>query len=165
MRSYCELPRMDGDTKSSILGAAASDEVSGKRLHSDIRESGQPFSHCEVKPLTLWQRICEHHSVAHIVDFAPGSAALAIAAADAMVYEGVAANDVHREWLDSTLDRCAMYMAGQKKWFAQGLGGDQDFIEKVQKYFAGTMMEARRLLEPPAHDVLDDYESSDGSQA
>ena len=115
--------------------------------------------------LTLWQRICEHHCVAHIMGSALGSAALAVAAAGAMMYEGVAANDVHREWLDLTFDRCVMYMAGQKKEFAQGLGGDEDFIEKVQKYFAGTMMEARRLSEPPAQDVLDDCESSEGSQA
>ena len=122
MRRFCELPRMDSDTKSAILGAAASGEVSGKRLQKDIDDIRHPYSHCEVKPLTLWQRICEHHSVARIVDFAPGSAALAIAAAGAMVYEGVAANDVHREWLDSTLDRCVMYLAGQKTEFAQGLG-------------------------------------------
>ena len=42
------------------------------------------------------------------VDFSLGSVALAIAAVGAMEYEGFAANDVHREWLDSTLDPCVM---------------------------------------------------------
>ena len=73
----------------------------------------------------------------------------------------IAANEMHREWLDSTLDRCVMYLAGQDKEFAKGLGGDDEFSEKVQKYFAGTMMEARRLLEPAQDDVGD--WSSDGS--
>ena len=115
-----------------------------------------------MKPLNLWQRIFEHHHVTHIVDFAAGSAALAIAAAGSLEYEGVAANDVHCEWLDSTLDRCVMYLAGKDKEFAKILGGDDGFMEKVGLYFGGTMMEARRLLEPVV-DGSDDDEASDDS--
>ena len=84
----------------------------------------------------------------HIVDFSPGSAALAVAASGAMQYEGVAANEEHQKWLDSILDRCVMYMVGKDKDVATKLGGDAEFITKVEKYFAGTMMEARRFLEP-----------------
>ena len=73
---------------------------------------------------------------------------MGIAASGAMEYEGVAANEVRREWLDSTLGRCAMHLAGQDKNFARELGGDDAFVEKVGMYFAGAMMEARRLLEP-----------------
>ena len=42
----------------------------------------------------MWHRICvaKHHGVTHIVDFSLGSAGLAIAAAGAMEYKGVAAN-------------------------------------------------------------------------
>ena len=86
----------------------------------------------------------------HVVDFATGSAALAIAVVGACQYERVAANDVHCEWLNSTLDRCVMYMAGKDKQFAKGLGGDSDCMEKVGQYLGGTMMEARRMLEPLA---------------
>ena len=101
----------------------------------------------------------------HIVDFSAGSGALAIAAACAMDYEGVAANNVHREWLDSTLDRCVLYMAGKDKDFAKKLGGDDVFMDKVGKYFAGTMAEARRMLEPvPGDGAQSDDESSEGSQ-
>ena len=82
-------------------------------------EKGHPYSHCEVKPLTLWQRICEHHGVTHIVDFSPGSAGLAIAAAGAMEYEGVATNEVHCNWLDSTLDLVVKYLASKDKVFAK----------------------------------------------
>ena len=161
---------MDAETKASILGIQATGVARGKRAQKYIDERGHPFSHCEVKPLNLWQRICEHHQVTHIVDFSAGSGALAIAAAGAMEYEGVAANELHRGWLDSTLDRCVMYMAGQQKEIAKKLGGDDEFMEKVEKYFAGTMMEARRLLEPvqvdaeqDGEDVEDDEESSEGS--
>ena len=96
-----------------------------------------------------------------MVDFSLGSVALAIAAAGALVYEGVAANDVHREWLDSTLDRCVMYLACQQRDFAHMLGAGADFPDKVQKYFGGTLMDARRLLEPGGDVGEGDYESSD----
>eukprot|EP00959_Pyramimonas_sp_CCMP1952_P235736 4926292-Pyramimonas_sp.AAC.1 len=84
MRQYCELPRMTYETKASILGNAAAGAVKGKRAQKDIESKGHPFSHLEVKPLHLWQRLCEHHHITHIVDFSAGSAALAIAAAGAM---------------------------------------------------------------------------------
>ena len=156
------------DTKACIVGATAA-AVLGKRVQKDIDQKGQPFSHSEVKPLNLWQRICEHHRVTHIVDFSPGSAALAIAAAGAMEYEGLAANEVHRDWLDATLDRCVLYLAGQDKGFAKQLGGDDEFMEKVGKYFAGTMMEARRMLGPEDaskdEDGEDDADADDGESS
>ena len=86
------------------------------------RRQGHPFSQCEVKPLNLWQRICEHHGVTHIVDFSPGSAGLAIAAAGAMEYEGVATNEMHCSWLDSTLDLVVKYLASKDKAFVNKLG-------------------------------------------
>ncbi|CAK0838010.1 unnamed protein product, partial [Prorocentrum cordatum] len=164
MRHYRELPRMTHDTKASILGNAAAGPVRGRRAQKDIEANGHPFSHLEVKPLSFWQRICEHHHITHIVDFTAGSGALAIAASGAMEYEGVAVNEVHREWLDATLDRCALHMAGHDKNFAQKLGGDDGFAEKVEKYFAGTMMEVRRLLEPIADEVDGDGGSSDSAE-
>ena len=95
MRRFCELPRMDRDPNASILGVGASGAMSGKRLGKDLDARGHPFSHSEVKPLNLWQRICEHHGVTHIVDFAAGSAAFAIAASGELEYDGIAANDMH----------------------------------------------------------------------
>ena len=164
MRTYGELPRMDYDTKVSILGSGASGAVARPRVQKDIEDKGHPFSHCETKPLNLWQRICEHHDVTHIVDFCPGSGALAIAASGTIEYEGIACNDVHRQWLDATLDRCVMYLAGQNKDLARRLGGDDDFIAKVEKYLGGTMMEARRMLEPGAVDENTDFEESEDDE-
>ena len=162
MRRLNELPRMGADSKSSILGFAAAGAVAGKRMSQNIEEKGHPFSQCEVKPLNLWQRICEHHGVTHIVDFSPGSAGLAIAAAGAMEYEGVATNEIHCSWLDSTLDLVVKYLASKDKVFAQKLGGDDDFAEKVAQYFSGTLLEARRYLEPvEAPEDEDDGESSE----
>ena len=166
VRRYCELPRMGHDVKSTILGVEACNTIRRKGVQKDIDEHGHPFSQCEVKPLSLWQQICEHHQVTHIVDFAAGSGALAIAATGAMEYEGVVANDVHLEWLDSTLDLCVMYMTGNNKELAEKLGGgDAAFADKVVKYFGGTLMEARRLLEPPpaSADAEDGDEVSDAS--
>jgi hypothetical protein len=162
VRRFSELPRMDQATKSSILGVAAAGAVKSKRAQQNVEVQGHPFSYCEVKPLNLWQRICEHHRVTHIVDFSAGSGTLALAASGTMEYEGIAGNAVHSEWLDSTLDRCSLYLAGKNKEFAKKLGGDDDFLDKVEKYLSGTMMEARRLLEPGEdHEGKSDDESSE----
>ena len=100
----------------------------------------------------------------HIVDFSPGSGGLAIAAAGAVEYEGVAANQEHCSWLDSNLDLVVKYLASTDKEFAKKLGANDEFGEKVVQYFAGTLMEARRYLEPEVHsdeDNEDDGESSE----
>ena len=158
MRRFSELPRMNYDTKASILGAAVCGSVEGGAnkgrlpgLQGDVDSKGHPFSYNEVKPISMWQTIMEHHKVTHIVDFTPGSGALAVAAASgAMEYEGVAANNEHRDWLDSIVDRCVMYKAGHESGFAELLGGDADFVEKASTYFGKNMLEAKRLLMPVA---------------
>ena len=149
-RRFCELPRMDVATKSAILGVAAAGAVKQKAVQRDCDERGPPFSHLEVKPLNLLQRLFEHFGVTHVVDFAAGSAAMAIAAAGAQDYEGIAANGEHRDWLDATLDKCVMYMAGKDAQFSKSLGVvDEDVTAEIAKYFGGALMEARRIMEPP----------------
>ena len=44
MRRLNELPRMDADSKSSILGATAAGAVAGKRMCENIEEKGDHFS-------------------------------------------------------------------------------------------------------------------------
>ena len=165
MRRLNELPRMEYDCKAEILGAAAASGVRGKRINQNIQEKGHPFSHCEVKPLNLWQRICAHQGVTHIVDFSPESAGLAIAAAGAMEYEGAASNEIHCRWLDSTLDLVVKYIASKDKVFANKLGGDDDFAGKVTQYFSGTLLEARRYLEPEVQSDEDDDENEDDGES
>ena len=154
MRRFSELPRMSHDTKASILGAPACGSLDTRRLgrlQADIDAKGHPFSHAEVKPITFWQDIVEHLGVTHIVDLTPGSGALAVAASGAAQYEGIAANDAHRDWLDNIVDRCVMYKAGHEQGYAKDtLGGDPEFVANASRYFGGTMMDARRWLMPGA---------------
>jgi hypothetical protein len=107
----------------------------------------------------LWQRIIEHDTISHIVDFAARSAGWAIAASGAVEYEGIAANDVHPEWLDPTLAKVPTYLPGKDQGNANELGGDAEFLDKVKKYFSGTMMEARRIMEPA--EAAGEYDGSD----
>ena len=174
MRSFAELPRMDYDTKSGILGPNACASVRDRlgRLQKDIEEKGQPFSYAEVKPFSFWQEVMDHLGVTHIVDISPGSGALGVAVAGAIRYEGVAANDAHRNWLDVTVDRCVMYKAGHTEGFAEQLGGDDAFQKQAEKYFGGTMAEARRLMMPEpalgddgAGDQGDDGAGDDGDSS
>ena len=82
-----------------------------------------------------------------------------------MHYEGIAANDAHRDWLDATLDRVVLYMAGKDPALAQRLGGQGDFLETVSKYCAGIMVETRRLLEPdPCQDLENEAGLSDSDE-
>jgi len=155
---------MDYDTKSTILGVTASGVNPRKRMQKDTEKNGHPFSHFEVKPIGLWQRLSEHFGITHIVDFTPGSAALAIAASGAVEYDGIAVNDAHRDWLDSICDRCVMYMAVRDREFSKGLYDEPDFVDKVEKYFGGTMMEARKLMEPVDDDDKDDSDSGSGGE-
>ena len=101
----------------------------------------------------------------HIVDFSPGSAGLAIAAAGAMEYEGVATNEMHCSWLDSTLDLVVKYLASTDKEFAKKLGADDEFVEKVMQYFARTFTEAKRYLEPEEQIDEDDDENKDDGES
>ena len=156
---------MSYDTKAGILGAASCAPLRRKRLQKDIDDKGHPFSYHEVKPISFWLNIMEHHKVTHIVDFTPGSGALAVAASGAMEYEGIAGNDAHRDWLDSIVDRCVMYKAGHDEGYAEQLGSDEGFVEKASKYFSGTMMEARRLLEPVAEDGDEEEEEDEVAES
>ena len=163
MRRYSELPRMSVDIKAAVLGlvgdGASGAAVGGKRMKNDIEMQGHPFSHFETKPIGLWQRIFEHFGVTHVVDFSPGSGAQGIGASGAVEYDGVALNGTHCDWLNSTCDRCVVYMAGKDKTYTAKLNPDVEFIEKVASCFSGTLVEAARLLEP--NEAIVDEESSD----
>ena len=51
------------------------------------------------------------------------------------------------------------WTAARDKAFLETLGSDLAFIETIHKYFAGTMMEARRYFEP----LADDDDERDGA--
>ena len=86
---------------------------------------------------------------------------MAISTSGVIEYEGLAANDVHREWLDSTVDRCVVYLAGKDKDYAKRLGVQDTSLEKLGTFFSGTMMEARRMLEPVQDEEVSEESDDD----
>ena len=86
-------------------------------------------------------------------------------AAGAMEYEGVATNEIHCSWLDPTVALVVKYLASTDKEFAKKLGADDEFVEKVAQYFAGTFTEARRYLEPEVQSDEDDDENEDDGES
>ena len=48
--------------------------------------------------------------------------------------------------------------------FANKLGGDDEFVEKVAQYFAGTLLEARRYLEPEIKETPEDEDDVESSE-
>ena len=122
--------------------------------------------------MQLWQHLLDHLGITHIVDFTPGSGALAIAASGAGIkYEGIAGNTEHKDWLDQILDRAAFYLCDTKEGRA-GLGAnaifgnEADIGDKMKHFFHPILMEAKRFMEPRDKDdddeeAMDDGEGSD----
>ena len=81
-----------------------------------------------------------------------------------MEYEGVASNDIHCSWLYSTLDLVVKYLASKDKVLVNKIGGDDDFAEKVAEYFGGTLLEARRYLEPEVKETPEDEDDGESSE-
>ena len=151
IRRLCELPRMAYAVKQSILGPDAAGSLRGmKRVQKDIDLREHPFSLSEVKPLALWQNLLEHLGITHIVDFTPGSGGLAIVAAGAAKYDGLAAGAKHKEWLDTVVDQCIAYKVARDKTYGEVVLGDRfkSFSALPANYFSGTILQARRMLEP-----------------
>ena len=157
MRRYSELPRMDYDTKASIMGAAASALPKSERVVQNIEKRGHPFSWFEVKPVTLEQRFFEHLGVTHIVDFTP-SVSRAIAAAGAIEYEGLCCKQEHADWCDATVDKILEYIAGKDPAFTRQLGAEEEFADRCLHFFSNTMLDARRWVDPTAEDLKSDAE-------
>ena len=86
------------------------------------------------------------------------------AAVGAMGYEGVGTNEIHCRWLDSTLDLVVKYLTSKGEAFAKKLGGDDEFADKVVQYFGGTLLEARRYLEPEVKNTFEDEEDGESSE-
>ena len=160
MRRFRQLPRMQEGTKMSILGGTATGVIDGKRLQRDIVDNGHPYSWAETKPVSLLQRLCQHLQLTHIVDFTPGSAALAAAVAGEMQYEGIASVEEHQQWLDNTMDRCFLYLVAKHPQLVTELGGDTDLQEKVARFFNAQTMPDSRYIEPPNDDEILDYTDS-----
>ena len=57
--------------------------------------------------------------------------------------------------------RCIMYFVGRVEKFCESLGGDAEFVEKVKKFFAGSMQEAQRYLEPLEEETAGSDSSDD----
>ena len=58
-----------------------------------------------------------------------------------------------------------MYLAGKDKQLAKRLGCDDEILTKVGKYFgSGTMMDARRLVEPTIDDEEEESSSDDDDE-
>ena len=77
-----------------------------------------------------------------------------------MQYEGIAVNEEQQKWLDSILDRCIMYLVGKDEKYVESLGGDAEFAARVKKFFAGSMQEVQRYLQP-LHDEKEEEEGDD----
>ena len=114
----------------------------------------------------------EHLGATHIVDFTPGSGALAIAAIGAGIkYEGIAGNEAHKKWLDQILDRAVFYLCDTKEGRASLgadtiLGNDAEIGDKMKHFFHPILMEAKRFMEPndtdgDGEEAKDDGEGSD----
>ncbi len=80
-----------------------------------------------------------------------------------MQYEGIGATGAHTAWLDRIMDKVIMYLCAEGK-LDSALAIDVDIAEKVKCCFAGTVLEASRLMKSTAgaeEGFAEDWDESD----
>ena len=88
-----------------IVGAAPS-PVAGL---FNVAERGHPFSWKEQKPINWYGRLLSDISAGYVIDFTPGSGALARACLETGIqYVGICRKTEHASWLVNVLNRAAV---------------------------------------------------------
>jgi len=96
----------------------------------------------------LWHQLIQDiPHLTHILDFTPGSAALAIASAQADIkYEGICTNKLHKDWLDNFLDK-SMFAVVAKGVAGKNEATNKDAITKLQHFFSFQVANGMRYLD------------------
>jgi len=110
-------------------------------------QRGVAFQWHETKSVKLWMQFFKDiPGLTHILDFGVGTAAAGIGAWRCGInYEGVCANQVHKDWLDNLMDSC-MFAVVAEGVGTKAVGNDDQFQAKVQHLFGPQVAEGMRML-------------------
>ena len=104
-RSRFSLPLMAADERDIIVG----DSPSPAAGMFDVSERGHPFAWQEKKPIAWYARFLDDISAGLVLDFTPGSGALARACLEeGTQYIGITKKPEHASWLTNVLNRASV---------------------------------------------------------
>ena len=113
--SVTSLPRISTDEKTTIFPPGGADESPRAACPSKWDFGGVPLFWRESKKTELWEAVLNMFNIKVIVDFTPGSGALACAAMSrGLKYTGFVENAKHLAWLQNILDTAALRLIAKK---------------------------------------------------
>ena len=131
--SVTTLPRISAVEKATMFGTSdAADPTTRAACPSKWDFGGVPLFWRESKTSELWKAILDLFNIKTIVDFTPGSGALAVAAMSrGLKYTGFVEDSKHLAWLQNILDTAALRYIAKKGEFLYM----EDLAELVTQHY------------------------------
>ena len=123
----------------------------------DVEARGHPFSWTERKPIIWYEVFLAEVRAALVVDYSPGSGALARACLNQGIqYVGICRTDKHCQWLTRILNKAALECISRKRSPLY----HQDLASSIQAHFKDEIDELRHLDAEGDEEVHDDEDDS-----
>ena len=156
VRTMASLPTMTGaDRQAMTLKSACPSPAAGI---FDVAARGHPFSWTERKPLGWYEVFLAELRAALVVDFSPGSGAMARACLNRGIqYVGISRSEQHCSWLTNILNKAAVECISR----SGSLLCQQDLASCINAHF----MEVIQELHQQDAAVADDVDGDDSSES
>ena len=116
--SVTALPRISAVEKATVFGRSSAGNPTRAACPSKWDFGGVPLFWRESKTSELWKAVLDLFNIKTIVDFTPGSGALAVAAMSrGLKYTGFVEEPKHLAWLQNILDTAALRYIAKKGEF------------------------------------------------
>ena len=124
----------------------------------DVAARGHPFSWTERKPLSWYEVFLPEVRAALVVDYSPGSGAMARACLNLGIqYVGICRTEQHSTWLNNILNKAAVECTSRNGSPLY----EADLASAIQVHFTEMIEEQRQ--QDAAEDVEDGAESEDSA--
>jgi hypothetical protein len=144
-RARSSLPLMTAEERILMVGAAPTPP---QRLF-DVSVKGHPLSWSEKKPINWYTEFLSDVAAGIVIDFTPGSGAMARACLDAGIqYFGICRTPQHMSWLVNVLNRAAVESTTRSGTALY----EQDLASCIAGHFKEVLQELHAQDETAAHD-------------
>ena len=156
-RSLESLPRLQPTEKKTMI---RNDVAELPANMADVASNGHALFWSEVRTVGLLSQLLSDFGVAHVVDLAPASGALAAAAAmNHLTYDGFCFNDMHKQWLDGVLDRAMLRVLSD----SDVPNHDKGFSDDIKKSVSVSIEDAEQLISSQSMDKTQDKKAETNS--
>lgn len=160
IRSLKSLPKSTLNDKQSMT-KCDSPELPEEVVEA-LGRSGYPLFWTEFLDAEWFRAFYKDMNINHVFDLTPGTTAAACAAAiNGIVYEGIAMNESHANFLNNIMDKAVFAILA-----ASEAESDKAVRENLQKYFLPLIEEGREyIVSKPMEEDEDDAGEIDGEDA